>query len=173
MSQVRSPYARNLRRRQGQLGDVWHVDGVFIKIGGQRRYLWRAVDQDGDVLGILATRRRDARAAKRFFRKLLKRQRGTAVTAGKLCVRPPGTRPSGYPSNRAVREQQGRGAPSAHHGARTPDASFQVGSAGTVFSRGPCRNSKRIPGRVPSSEGDPSSTLSRAGLQHLEAGDER
>ena len=81
VSQVRSPYARNLRRRQGQLGDVWYVDGVFIKIGGQRRYRWRAVDSDGDVLGILATRRRDTRAARRFFRKLLKRQRGTAVNS--------------------------------------------------------------------------------------------
>jgi len=62
-------YARNLRRRQGQLGDVWHL--------GERHYLWRAVDQDGDVIDILVQRNRDARAAKRFFRKLLKRQEAT------------------------------------------------------------------------------------------------
>ena len=65
-------YARNLRHRHGRLGDGRHVDEVFITIRGQRRYLWRAVDQDGDVLEILVTRRRNARAAKRFFRKLLK-----------------------------------------------------------------------------------------------------
>ena len=39
---------------------------------GERHYLWRAVDQDGNVLDILVQRRRDKRAAKKFFRKLLK-----------------------------------------------------------------------------------------------------
>ena len=53
-------------------GDVWHLDEVFVKIRGERRYLWRAVDQDGDVIDILVQRYRNARAAKRFFRKLLK-----------------------------------------------------------------------------------------------------
>jgi len=45
---------------------------VFITIGGKTHYLWRAVDQHGDVLDILVTSRRDARAATRFFRKLLR-----------------------------------------------------------------------------------------------------
>ena len=67
-------YARRLRRRQGALGDTWHLDEVFVSIGGRRQYLWRAVDQEGDVLDILVQPRRDARAAKRFFRRLLKRQ---------------------------------------------------------------------------------------------------
>jgi len=40
-------YARKLKRRQGRLGDIWHLDEVFMKIGGERQYLWRAVDQDG------------------------------------------------------------------------------------------------------------------------------
>jgi len=44
----------------------------FITINGQRRYLWRAVDQDGDVLDVLVQKRRNQRAAKRFFLKLLK-----------------------------------------------------------------------------------------------------
>ncbi len=67
-------YARTLRRRQGRLGDIWHVDELFVTIRGQRYYLWRAVDQDGDVLDILVTRHRDRRAAKRLFRKMLKHQ---------------------------------------------------------------------------------------------------
>ena len=66
-------YARTLRRRQGRLGDIWHVDELFVTIRGQRHYLWRAVDQDGDVLDILVTRHRDRKAAKRFFRKVLTR----------------------------------------------------------------------------------------------------
>jgi len=67
-------YARKLRRKQGTLGDIWHVDELFITIQGQRRYLWRAVDQDGDVIDILVTKCRDRRAAKRFLRRALKHQ---------------------------------------------------------------------------------------------------
>ena len=48
-----------------------------MKIRGERHYLWRAVDHDGDVIDILVQRYRNARAAKRFFRKLLKGQGGT------------------------------------------------------------------------------------------------
>jgi putative transposase len=67
-------YARKLRRRRGRLGDTWFLDEVFVTIRGERHYLWRAVDQDGDLIDILVQRRRDARAAKRFFRKLLRGQ---------------------------------------------------------------------------------------------------
>ncbi len=64
-------YAKKLRKKQGKLGDTWYADEVFIKINGKRQYLWRAVDQDGDVL---VQSRRDKRAALRFFRKMLKSQ---------------------------------------------------------------------------------------------------
>jgi len=47
---------------------------VFVTIQGQRQYLWRAVDQDGDVLDILVQPRRNQQAAERFFRRLLKGQ---------------------------------------------------------------------------------------------------
>jgi putative transposase len=67
-------YARRLKRRQGRLGDAWHLDELFVNIRGQQHYLWRAVDQDGDVIDILVQPRRDRRAAERFFRKLLKGQ---------------------------------------------------------------------------------------------------
>ena len=67
-------YARKLRRRQGGLGDIWHLDELFVNIQGKRHYLWRAVDQDGDVIDILVQRHRNAHAAKRFFRKLMKGQ---------------------------------------------------------------------------------------------------
>ena len=72
-------YARNLRRRQGRLGDTWHLDEVFIRINGQQHYLWRAVDQDGDAIDILVQPRRDQRAAERFFRRLLRGQ-GKAIS---------------------------------------------------------------------------------------------
>jgi putative transposase len=65
-------YANGLRRRRPRPGDKWHLDEVFLTIQGERHYLWRAVDQDGNVLDILVQRRRDKKAAKTFFRKLLK-----------------------------------------------------------------------------------------------------
>ena len=58
----------------GRMGDTWYLDEVFVTIQGRRHYLWRAVDQDGDVIDILVQSRRDCRAATRFFRKLLKGQ---------------------------------------------------------------------------------------------------
>lgn len=69
-------YARKLRRRRGHLGDTWHLDELFVTIQGRKQYLWRAVDEDGDMLDILVQSRRNRRAAVRFFRKLLKRQGG-------------------------------------------------------------------------------------------------
>ena len=60
-----------LKRRRAQPGDKWHLDEVFLTINGQRHYLWRAVDQDDNVLDILVQSRRNKKAAK-FFRKLLK-----------------------------------------------------------------------------------------------------
>ena len=65
-------YSRKIRAKRGQVGDVWHLDEVFIKIKGKLHYLWRAVDQDGDTLDILVQSRKNKKAAKRFFRKLLK-----------------------------------------------------------------------------------------------------
>src|SRR5919108_1941262 len=65
-------YANQVRRRRPRPGDKWHLDEVFLTIHGERHYLWRAVDQDGNILDILVQRRRDKTAAKRFFRKLLK-----------------------------------------------------------------------------------------------------
>ncbi|MCX4784556.1 IS6 family transposase [Streptomyces sp. NBC_01264] len=63
-------YANALRRRRPKPGDKWHLDGVFIKINGVHKYLWRAVDAHGNVLDIVQNRR-DKAAARRFFRRLL------------------------------------------------------------------------------------------------------
>ncbi|MFL5283829.1 MAG: IS6 family transposase [Rhodopila sp.] len=65
-------FANALKRRRSRPGDKWFMDEVFLRIGGKQHYLWRAVDQDGNVLDILVQSRRNAKAAKRFFRKLLK-----------------------------------------------------------------------------------------------------
>ena len=65
-------YARRLRHRRGHCGDTWLLDEVFCKIYGQLVYLWRAVDQEGEVLDILVQSKRNTHAPKRSFKKLLK-----------------------------------------------------------------------------------------------------
>ena len=65
-------FAGRLRRRRPRPGDEWYFDEVFVRIQGVQHYLWRAVDREGVVLDILVQPRRDAKAAKQFFRRLLK-----------------------------------------------------------------------------------------------------
>ncbi len=60
-------YATQLRRRRSKTGDKWHLDEVFLKINGKMSYLWRAVDQNGNILDILVQSRRNKAAAKKFF----------------------------------------------------------------------------------------------------------
>jgi putative transposase len=67
-------FANQIRRRLPAPGDKWHLDEIVINIGGRKHWLWRAVDQHGTVLDILVQSRRNAKAAKRLLRKLLKKQ---------------------------------------------------------------------------------------------------
>jgi len=73
-------YALRLRRRHRGYGDTFFIDEVFVRIRGEQRYLWRAVDQDGEIVDVLRQERRDAEAAKRFFRSLLARHGGEPRT---------------------------------------------------------------------------------------------
>lgn len=68
-------YAKKLKKRHAGYGDTFHLDEVFVKIQGKQRYLWRAVDQDGEVVDILLQERRDSKAAKRFFKRFLTKNR--------------------------------------------------------------------------------------------------
>jgi putative transposase len=67
-------FASKIRRRLPAPGDKWHLDEVVISIAGRKHWLWRAVDQHGTVLDILVQSRRNAKAAERLLRKLLKKQ---------------------------------------------------------------------------------------------------
>ncbi len=92
-------YARTIKRRRGRLGGTRYLDEVYIvTVRGERRYLWRAVDQEslphersecfgyGDVLDIQVQKRKDKRAAERFFKKLMKGEGRSAreIVTGKL-----------------------------------------------------------------------------------------
>lgn len=69
-------YAKKLKRKHRGYGDTFFIDEVFIKIEGKQFYLWRAVDQDGDVVDVLLQSRRNGKAAKRFFSRLLNSHKG-------------------------------------------------------------------------------------------------
>jgi len=64
-------FAQQIRRKRRRPTSKWHLDEVFVTINGRRYYLWRAVDSEGMVLDILLQPRRDAQAAKRFFKRVL------------------------------------------------------------------------------------------------------
>ena len=71
-----SKYAARLRRKHQGYGDTFFIDEVFIKIDGKQHYLWRAVDQDGEVVDVFLQKKRDGKAAKRFFKLMLKKHKG-------------------------------------------------------------------------------------------------
>ncbi len=68
-------YVKRLRRKHQGYGDTFYIDEVFVKIDGKQHYLWRAVDQDDEVVDVFLQCRRDGNAAKRFFRRPLKTHR--------------------------------------------------------------------------------------------------
>ncbi len=69
-------FAAEIRKRRIRHGSYslwrWHLDEVFVRINGETHYLWRAVDHEGEVLEVLATKRRDREAALRFLRRAMK-----------------------------------------------------------------------------------------------------
>src|SRR5215470_2638266 len=67
-------FARELRRRRPRPTSQWHLDEMAVIIGGRQFWLWRAVDDEGEVLDLLVQRRRDKAAAVKLMRKLLKKQ---------------------------------------------------------------------------------------------------
>ena len=99
-------FARRLRRKHRGFGDTFYVDEGFVKIRGKQHYLWRAVDQDGDGVDVFLQDRRDGRAAKRFFRRLIRRH-------------------GGEPTGRSNRTRQ-RGLESAVLGASNPQSRRNV-----------------------------------------------
>ena len=69
-------YSRRLKRKHRGCGDTFYIDEVFVKINGKQHYLWRAVDQDGEVVDVFLQAKRDGAAAKRFFKRLMRNHGG-------------------------------------------------------------------------------------------------
>ena len=82
-------FAAEIRRRRVQQRCYshwrWHVDEVFVRINGEMFYLWRAVDHEGEVLEVFATKRRDRKAALQFLKRAMKRYgRPKAIVTDRL-----------------------------------------------------------------------------------------
>jgi putative transposase len=80
-------YARRLKSKHLGYGDTFFIDEVFVRINGKQYYLWRAVDQDGEVVDAFLQAKRDGKAAKRFLRRIL-RSHGSEprkIVTDKLC----------------------------------------------------------------------------------------
>jgi putative transposase len=65
-------YSKRLKRKHRGYGDTFYIDEVFVKINGKQHYLWRAVDQDGEVVDVYLQAKRNGATAKRFFKRLLR-----------------------------------------------------------------------------------------------------
>ena len=145
-------YARTLRRRRGRLGDTWHLDELFVAINGRKQYLWRAVDEDGDVLDILVQSRRNRRAAVPVLSKAAEEARVSSPSARhrQAAQLPGGTSNRdaiGSPSDRAVCEQPSRGVASTNAAARAPNAMLQVSRPSAAVRGRPRRGAQSLPGR--------------------------
>ena len=143
-------YAKSLKRRRPQPGDKWFLDEVFVRIRGKLHYLWRAVDQHGNVLDVLVQSRRNTKAAKRFFRKLLKGlcYAPRVIVTDKLgsygCRQtrdPAGRRASAEP----VSQQPLRSLAPTDPKARTPHEAVQIRPAGPAISRHPHCDPQPLP----------------------------
>ena len=168
-------YARSLRRKQARAGDIWFADELFITIRGQPHYLWRAVDQDGDVIDILVTRRRDRRAAKRFFLRTLKHQGNPPwqLVTDKLRSYPAAHREV-FPSviHRTGQCENNR-AEAPHQPTRQQERQMrgvQICRSDPAVPGCPRSSPKPVPSGSPPSESYPLSAAPRPGICRLEMG---
>ena len=171
---IRSHHQQLTAQAPGKLGDTWYVDEVFVKIHGRRQYLWRAVDQDGDLLDILVQSRRDRRAAIRFFRKVLKGQGRSPrrLVTDKLRSRGAPQCDAIYGSPHcSVREQSCRGVTSANATARATDAPVQIRRARAAVSLGTRTRPESLSDRSTSAAVGAPPRASDAGVRRMGCGD--
>ena len=166
-------YARRLRRRQG---DTWYLDELFVRMQGRTQYLWRAVDEDGDVIDILVQPRRNRRAAIRFFRKLLKTQGAIprCLITDKLPSYQAACRtlsPSGPALHSPVCEQSRRSVSSTDPPPRAPDARLQIDRAPPTLRVGPRRRPESLSRRPAPPTSRSSPRAPHPSVRRMERGD--
>ena len=146
-------YARRLRRRRGRQGDTWYLDELFVKIQGQQQYLWRAVDEDGDVLDILVQSRRNRRGGHTVLPEAVETPRPRASPAdhrqtAQLLGGAPYRDAIRDPQYPAVRKQSRGSLASINPPAGAADAQVQVGRPSATVRLGARRRPESLPGRT-------------------------
>jgi len=122
-----TPIAANLRRSRPKPSDYWHLDEMVLVIRGRRYWLWHAVDHEGEVLDFLVQSRRNAKAAKKLMKKLLKKQ-GFAprrVVTDKLPSYPPAFRALGLTAEHVHSHRANNRAENSHHPVRRRERKMQ------------------------------------------------
>ena len=122
-----SPIAANLRRARPRPSDHWHLDEMVIVIRRKRYWLWRAVDNEGEVLDFLVQSRRNTKAAKRLMRKLLKKQgfAPSRVVTDKLRSYPPAFRAFGLTAEHVHSQRANNRAENSHQPVRRRERKMQ------------------------------------------------
>ena len=161
-----------LKRRRPQPGDKWYMDEVFIRIRGKQHYLWRAVDQQGNVLDILVQSRRSATAAKRFFRKLLKGLRYVprVIVTDKLKSYAAAKRKILFERrapSKPISQQSRRDLASTDTTTRATDATLQVSASCPALSFHSQPDPQPLSASPPSPQCQPISCGSRCCLSHM------
>ena len=172
-------FAQNLRRSRPKPTGRWHLDEMVVKISGKRMWLWRAVDDEGEVLDMLVQKRRNTKAAMRLFRKLLKNTgvRPETISTDRLASYRAAARELGYlsaPSTRTHDRQQPSGEfTSADSATRAKAKEVQISGFSPEIPRHPRRRLQHL--QYPASPDHPTnaSPPSRRCIQNVGRGDRR
>ena len=142
------PISANMRCLRPRPSDHWHLDEMVISIRGGKYWLWRAVDNEGEVLDFLVQRRRDAQAAKKLMVKLLKKHgfAPSRVVTDRLRSYPAAFRAIGLTAEHDRGLRANNRAENSHQPIRprTKTAAVQITRLSPTFPRHPCRHIQRI-----------------------------
>jgi putative transposase len=104
----------------------WHLDEMFVKINGERHYLWRAIDHEGEVLESFVTRTRDRKAALKFIRKAMKRHgRPDRLVTDRLRSYGAALKDAGRGDDREIGRWANNRAENSHHPFRRRERAMQ------------------------------------------------
>jgi transposase-like protein len=167
--------AGNIRRSRPRPSDHWHLDEMVILIRGGQYWLWRAVDNDGEVLDFLIQRRRDTQAAKKLMVKLLKKH-GVApsrIVTDRLRSYPAAFRAIGLTAEHDRGSRANNRAENSHQPIRRRERKlqrFQITRLSPTFPRHPCRHIQRIHPSTSSAAPSAFQGASRRFIPHLGRG---
>jgi putative transposase len=162
--------ARNLRQLRCRPSSRWHLDEMVVRIAGKQMYLWRAVDDEGEVLEVLIQSRRNRAAARKLIRKLLKKHgfAPTRITTDKLRSYGAAFKEIGLS---AIHEQgvyQNNRAEVSHQPLRRRDAEVQIAGIRPALRLHACRHPQHLQPPAPSDFPPHPAHLPGAGQGRLE-----